>query len=132
MSLILEALKKSEAKRRLGEAPDLGTPFATPRRRGSAVPLLVTAIAAAGALGWWLMRAPTAPPKPATTAAADKPAPAAANPASQPAPAPVAPRRAPVQMPAAPVASAPHAAPGQNMPAAAGIAMPSAPAQRPP
>jgi general secretion pathway protein B len=65
MSLILEALKKSEAKRRLGEAPDIGTPFATPRRRGRALPLLVFVIMAAGALGWWLLRHPT----PATTAA---------------------------------------------------------------
>lgn len=58
MSLILEALKKSEAKRRLGEAPDLGTPFATARRRNSVLPLLLIAIVAAGALGWWFTRAP--------------------------------------------------------------------------
>lgn len=83
MSLILEALKKSEAKRRLGEAPDLGTPFATPRRRGRILPLLVLAMAAAGAFGWWLLRQPTAAgiatgtaQKPAATqpAAAAKPA----------------------------------------------------------
>jgi general secretion pathway protein B len=63
MSLILEALKKSEAKRRLGEAPDLATPFATPRRRSPALPLLLVAIAAAGAFGWWYVRgrAPAAP-----------------------------------------------------------------------
>jgi general secretion pathway protein B len=58
MSLILEALKKSEAKRRLGEAPDLGTPFAAPRRRSSALPLLFIAIIVAGAFGWWYLRKP--------------------------------------------------------------------------
>jgi hypothetical protein len=70
MSLILEALKKSEAKRRLGEAPDLATPFATTRRRSSVLPLLAVVILGAGALGWWLLRAPapaTKPPAAATT-----------------------------------------------------------------
>ncbi len=62
MSLILEALKKSEAKRRLGEAPDLGTPFSSPRRRGNLVPVLFVAIVAAGAFGWWYLRKPTTTP----------------------------------------------------------------------
>lgn len=51
MSLILEALKKSEAKRRLGEAPDLGTPFTAPRRRSVVLPVAIVLIAAA--LVWW-------------------------------------------------------------------------------
>jgi len=72
MSLILEALKKSEAKRRLGEAPDLGTPFATPRRRGRVLPLLVLAIIAAGALGWWLLRQPTPAGTATTSGSAQK------------------------------------------------------------
>lgn len=77
MSLILEALKKSEAKRRLGEAPDLGTPFATARRRSSVLPLLLIAIVAAGALGWWFTRAPG--PEPGSAAKAPvSPAPATA------------------------------------------------------
>ena len=59
MSLILEALKKSEARRRLGEAPDLDTPFAAKRRRRSPLPFIVVAIVIAGAAGWWLSRAPT-------------------------------------------------------------------------
>ena len=33
MSLILEALKKSEQQRRLGEAPTLGTPVVATRRK---------------------------------------------------------------------------------------------------
>jgi general secretion pathway protein B len=57
MSLILEALKKSEAKRRLGAAPDLGTPFASRRRRSPIVPIIVVVLAAA-ALVWWAVRRP--------------------------------------------------------------------------
>ena len=58
MSLILEALKKSEARRRLGAAPDLGTPFTVPPRRRSLVPWLLAAIVAVTAGGWWWLRAP--------------------------------------------------------------------------
>ena len=56
MSLILEALKKSEAQRRLGEAPNLGTPFTATRKRRSPLPwitLAVVLVAAAG--GWWIL-----------------------------------------------------------------------------
>ena len=98
MSLILEALKKSEAKRRLGEAPDLGTPFAAPRRRGSALPLLFIAIVAAGAFGWWYLHKPA--PAVARTAVVDaqKTAPPSAGVAA------TAPKA--VTPPAAPAASA--------------------------
>ena len=58
MSLILEALKKSERQRRLGETPSLGTPVTGVRRRRSLLPLLVGLIAVALAVGWWLRRAP--------------------------------------------------------------------------
>ncbi len=58
MSLILEALKKSEANRRLGEAPDLGTPFTTTARRRSPLPFVVVAIVIASGAGWWLLRTP--------------------------------------------------------------------------
>src|SRR5450631_183891 len=61
MSLILEALKKSEAKRRLGEAPDLETPFAAQRRRRSPLPFIVAAIVIAAGAGWWLLRTPAPP-----------------------------------------------------------------------
>ncbi len=56
MSLILEALKKSEQQRRLGEAPTLGSPVLAVRRRRSLLPLFGTLIVIAIAAGWWLLR----------------------------------------------------------------------------
>ncbi len=60
MSLILEALKKSEAERRLGHAPGLMTPMPATRRRprsgAIAKVLLGVAVLAAGASAWWLAR----------------------------------------------------------------------------
>ena len=56
MSLILEALKKSEQQRRLGEAPNLGTPIVLTRRRRSLLPVLAAAIAIALGAGWYLLR----------------------------------------------------------------------------
>lgn len=56
MSLILEALKKSEQQRRLGEAPNLGTPITVARRRRSLLPVLAAAIAIALGAGWYLLR----------------------------------------------------------------------------
>ena len=120
MSLILEALKKSEAKRRLGEAPDLGTPFATPRRRGRALPLLVFAIVAAGAFGWWMLRQPT----PAGAARTTGPAHAATQPAIEAKPA------APAPTPTTPIQRPPSAAP--NAPVATmQQPKPTAPAPKP-
>ena len=94
MSLILEALKKSEAERRLGRAPDLLAP-APPRRppaRGWR-PGVVIALAAvallAGLAGWWFARpiAPNVPPEVQTSAPAHMPAAASAEatPRSEPA-----------------------------------------------
>jgi len=85
MSLILEALKKSEANRRLGEAPDLGTPFATRPAQRSALPFLPVLIVAALGIGWWLWRAPATSTAPAVVsegnpAPAGKPAAGAAKP----------------------------------------------------
>ena len=62
MSLILEALKKSEANRRLGQAPDLGTPFTPARRERSPVwALLAIALSLGAGLWWWFGRGAPAP-----------------------------------------------------------------------
>lgn len=94
MSLILEALRKSEAERQVGRLPGLMTPTAPLRRRRSKAPqMLITAalLIALVAGAWWLGRqgqpvpmpaqvtAPTAAPAPATNAD-QAPAPAAAGP----------------------------------------------------
>lgn len=63
MSLILEALKKSEAERRLGSAPDLGTPFASRRKRSPIVPIVVAILIVGGLAWWWTQRTPPAPPQ---------------------------------------------------------------------
>ena len=78
MSLILEALKKSEQQRRLGEMPTLGTPTLPSRRRRNLLPVLAGLIAVALGAGWWLMRTPAPAPEEA------KPAPAAATAALSP------------------------------------------------
>lgn len=54
MSLILEALKKSEQQRRVGQVPDLGTPVLVTRRQRSLFPILASAIVVAVAIGAWL------------------------------------------------------------------------------
>lgn len=60
MSLILEALKKSEAERRLGHAPGLLTPMPATRRRprsgAMAMAALGIAVLVAGTSAWWLSR----------------------------------------------------------------------------
>jgi general secretion pathway protein B len=61
MSLILEALKKSEQQRRLGEAPTLGSPVVSTRRRRSTLPVLAALIVIAAGAGWWLTRQPAQP-----------------------------------------------------------------------
>jgi len=74
MSLILEALKKSERQRRLGEAPTLGSPVMSVRRRRSRLPLLLCLIAVVVAAGWWWQRqAPDAVPADTSTAASEPP-----------------------------------------------------------
>ena len=113
MSLILEALKKSEAERQLGRAPGLLSPTVrVSRQRGPSAWWGVILLAAAVALGagWWLGRArddaapvastpvttpattPASPPAPVTTP----------DPAPQPAQAPVAPARTDAPVPSDP------------------------------
>lgn len=101
MSLILEALKKSEQQRRLGEAPTLGSPVLVARKRRNLLPLFGVLIVAALAVGWWLTRTPDEKadtPKPEVAAGA--PAPVPADPAARP----------------AKPAAAPHAPPGRAAP----------------
>lgn len=83
MSLILEALRKSERERRLGSAPSIGSPVMSVRRRRNWLPLLVVLISLGLLALWWLQRKPQAPPAPPNPVATAKPgaAPAARNPA---------------------------------------------------
>ena len=78
MSLILEALKKSEQQRKLGEAPTLGSPVVSTRRRRSVLPVIAVLIVIAAGAGWWLTRKPAEPPAapapPPVTADATAPA----------------------------------------------------------
>jgi general secretion pathway protein B len=88
MSLILEALKKSERQRRLGESPSLGSPIMAVRRRRSVLPVLVALIAVGLFALWWLRRdagSPDAQPAVATATPAATAKPAMAGPASKPA-----------------------------------------------
>ncbi len=124
MSLILEALKKSEAQRRLGEAPSLGTPFTATRRRRSPLPWITLGVVlvAAGA-GWWLLRpharlaetaAATAPANGARAAADAKARIQPAAPASVPAQRPTEAHAPPIAVIAPPTpspAATPHRAP---------------------
>lgn len=71
MSLILEALKKSEDKRRLGAAPDLATPFSAPRRRNWVWPIAAVLVAV-GLIAWALRPSSPPPPAPAVVAAPSK------------------------------------------------------------
>jgi general secretion pathway protein B len=101
MSLILEALRKSEAERRRGLPPDLHAELPpAPARRASRLPMwgVLVAVAAVCALALWLLlRVPPAP----QTVAQPQPAPA---PAAPPAGDAVLPARTPAPPPVAPVA----------------------------
>lgn len=96
MSLILEALRRSEAQRRRGQAPGLHTPMPTAavqRRRGTGPILLALALAVGVGLGlaWTLVPRPLM----TTPAAANDPAlPPPRLPHSAPLPAPVTPAMA--------------------------------------
>jgi general secretion pathway protein B len=147
MSYILEALKKAQAERQLGNAPTIHAqqvvPVAPARAAGGRKPLLVglgagALVVVAGALFVW-RQAPTAAPS-ARLDAARTPAPApvrapdALQVSAPPAPARVAePPIAPApQVPAAPVSVAQTAAapaPGRVAEPAAARPAPAAPAQ---
>lgn len=74
MSLILEALKKSEARRQLGEAPGLGTPFTVARRRRNPLPIIVVLVLAVAGFGWYYVRSMPRHPAAGETTAAQAPA----------------------------------------------------------
>jgi general secretion pathway protein B len=134
MSLILEALRKSEAERQVGRAPGLMTPMATPRRRSTApLWMLAAALLVAGAgAGWWFGRPTTPDPAPAL-----QPVPPAVD-AAVPPPAgtdhtasqAIDPPRTPEPGPAtpAPPVSTPPAAPVRLDPAPAPAPLPAPPA----
>jgi general secretion pathway protein B len=109
MSLILEALKKSEQQRRLGEAPTFGSPVVATRRRRNVLPVLAILIALAAVAGWWLMRRSPTPAAPASTSTSTDAARSVANtPIKRDAPgAPSAANRTPdrAKQPGAPAAS---------------------------
>lgn len=95
MSYILEALKKAQAERQLGNAPTIHAPVvhAVPAARASRMPLMAGAAAAAILLGavLFLWRqsgpAPAASPAPAAAPSAPPAAPVVVAPAPAPAPA---------------------------------------------
>lgn len=126
MSLILEALKKSEAERRLGHVPGLMTPSARPMGKtgrtwlpGFLLGLAVAVLVMAALAGWWWAdrSGPTpevaatsasavadAPPLPATPATQDTAMAAEVSPAPS---APVTPTQRPTTTPAQVIARAP-------------------------
>jgi general secretion pathway protein B len=62
MSLILEALKKSEQQRKLGEAPTLGSPVVATRKRRSFLPVIALLIVVGAGAWWYVSRTPSTPP----------------------------------------------------------------------
>jgi general secretion pathway protein B len=87
MSLILEALKKSERQRRLGESPSLGSPIMAVRRRRSVLPVLIALIAIGLLALWWLRRDvgnPEAQPVAATASPASRAKPDSPRPTGTP------------------------------------------------
>ena len=120
MSLILEALKKSERQRRLGETPSIGSPIMAVRERRSWMPYLVVLIVVGLAVLWWLKRDVDAPPvePPKTANSAPAPAEPGAEAARKTAPAEA------TRTPSAPVAAPTAATNGTILPA------PTAPSTR--
>ena len=148
MSYILEALKKAQAERQLGNAPTIHAPtlqHAAPRLpavKKTGVLALVAGIIVVAAAGWfaWSQRTPApavalAPAAPLAVAPAVVSTPVPV-PVSAPVPAPVAVPVTPAPVVPAPVASPPPAALGRVEPAvrprkAAAPVTPAAPAAAP-
>lgn len=120
MSLILEALRKSEAERQRGQAPGLFTQQAPPpARRGGAGPVraarlagaLALATAVAGGLWWLATHTPAPPPTGVAPRVATDPATgsprAEARPAAAAVPAANAPPPTPAPRPAATASASP-------------------------
>lgn len=132
MSLILEALRKSEQQRRLGEPPTLDSESAWAARRWHGAParrarwpwvaLVLTLVAAGAGAAWWLRPTAEVPPAPPTAAHDETPPPASATPTSAPASADGGPSG--TQMPSTQAASAAEPVP-QNMPDAAVASAPA-------
>src|SRR5690606_16359967 len=119
MSLILEALRKSEAERRRGSAPDVALELPpVPARGRRAAPAwlwpLLAAIALLLVLAWWPGSRPAAEAT-ASDTDADTQATASAEPApgATPAPLPAAPAAVPRRREPPAVAAMPTAAPSQ-------------------
>ena len=121
MSLILDALKKSEEKRQLGQAPTLGSSILATRPRRNMLPYIVAAIVLVALIGLWQFnkykhshrsKTPVVAGAPATTATS----PARSNRAPAANPAGVA-AVAPATTPAPPIAPPPvaSAAPPSSM-----------------
>lgn len=132
MSLILEALRKSEAERRRGLAPDVAMelpPAAAPRARAMPAWWLPAALLAATVLiaawWWWSQRG--------ATPHAAEPTAASAQPAAEPRIAPAAPVVAvrPARTSAAPSAPASSPAVAAAEPAPPSVRMPPAPPPTP-
>lgn len=128
MSYILEALKKAQAERQLGNAPTIHAPppmYAAPdrardgNRRHLIIGLGLGVLVAAAALLWVRhtgeqpVRLAAAPVSAPASAPAPAPAPAPAAAAAAPAAAPAAPAPAPALREAAPVAAKPAPAPAR-------------------
>lgn len=130
MSLILEALRKSEAERRRGLPPDLHAELPpTPAARRRALPLWWWLVAgfAALALAWWLSGQRDAdPPAPAPVASAQRADRVVADPAT----AEVLPARTPSATAPSPAIAAPPelATPIDTVPAPSSRPEPQAPA----
>ena len=113
MSLILDALKKSEAERQLGRAPGLLTPAPTVGRRHGLAALVAAVVVAVGlsvGLTWWLLRPAEPLPPPAVASGTPTGPSRSGDPAPAAAPADQAPPR-PAQPTAAVASNAPAAVP---------------------